>query len=58
MEVSGQLHASAALPQQKKNILVSHMGDCMGKAGLEAFETREIPFLSWGRSTILRSSGS
>lgn len=47
MEVSGNLHASATLPQQKKPILVSHVGDCVGNtAGLEALEKREISFLS------------
>jgi len=59
MMVSGHLHASAALPQQKKkSILVSDIGECVGNtAGLDALEKREISF-QWGRATILRSSVS
>lgn len=45
MEVSGQFHASAALPQQKKKKteFVSDIGDCVGNtAGLEALEKKSL----------------
>jgi hypothetical protein len=45
MKVSGQLHATAALPLRKQSACADSIGDWVGpRAGLDAMEKRETSY--------------